>query len=172
MSIMTEHSLEPLPMPKTFQVADTLMRPIMYTLGGFKPDSIQETHPWHVQNIDPTLVDPELSTVMKGNSEEKLNSHQLFLFHVPALNGWKHYTLLESAEDEFHIGWISRARGKLAQAAIHRLRIDDGHIRMLNGPGDSEAELFAVDTKGKQIGIKTAGDGVLGDNQFPGVRLF
>ena len=169
---MSERSLEPIPFPKPLLMADSIMRPIMFTLGGFKSDSIQETHPWHVQNIDPELIDPELSTTIKGNSQEKLTTHKLFLFHVPALNGWKHYTLLESEKDEFHIGWISRVQGKLAQAAVHRLRIENGQIRMLNGPKDSETELFAVDTNGKQINVAAVGSGVLGDNQFPNIRLF
>ena len=147
------------------------MRPLVYTLGGFKSDSIQETHPWHIQDIAPELIDPGLSVTIEGNKEETMNSHRLFLFHAPIFGGWKHYTLLESAEDEFHIGWVARARGKLAQAAIHRLKLSNGQVRMLNGPEGSETEYFAVNQDGIQLGLQIGGHGILGDNQFPDTRL-
>jgi hypothetical protein len=132
---------------------------------------VQETHNWHVQKVNPDLVDPDLSATVKRNPAERLQSHQLFLFHIPILNGWKHYTLFEAAEEQFHIGWVARTRGKLVQAAVHRLMIDDLNVRMLNGPGESSTEFFAVKPNGMQIGVSVAGHGVLGDNQFPGTRL-
>lgn len=33
------------------RVADFAMWPLMFALGRFRSDSIQETHPWHIQNI-------------------------------------------------------------------------------------------------------------------------
>jgi hypothetical protein len=79
--------------------------------------------------------------------------------------------LFEASQEEFHIGWASRINRKLAQAAIHRLTLFDGHVRMLNGAGNSETDFFAVDPDGIQIDIQVAGTGVLGDSQFPGTRL-
>jgi len=167
---MPERLLEPKPLSRPLKAVDTLLQPVMYTLGGFKSDSIQETHPWHIQEIDPELVNPELSVVIKGSAEERMNSHKLFLFHAPILGGWRHYTLLE-AEEEFHIGWVARVRGKLAQAAVHRLRIDNSQVRMLNGPEGSETEYFAVSPNGTQSNLDMAGAGILGDHQFPDIRL-
>lgn len=168
---MANQSLRPSPIPRPLEAVDALMRPVMYGLGGFRADSVQETHPWHIQDIDPELVDSELSVLVKGNAAENMRSHNLFLFHAPILGGWTHYTLLRAAEMEFHVGWISRVRGKLAQAAVHRLPLTDGAVRMLNGPAESETHFFAVNTTGDQIAIENAGEGELGDNQFPGTRL-
>lgn len=61
--------------------ADRAMRPLMYVLGGFKRDSIQETHPWHQQPIDPLQVDPELSVFVTGE-KEALNARLGPLFHM------------------------------------------------------------------------------------------
>jgi hypothetical protein len=168
---MSERQLKPTSIPMPFQVTDTLMRPLMHTLGGFKPDSLQETHPWHVQEIDHELIDPELTVTIKGSASESMKSHNVFLFHAPILGGWRNYTLFETAQAEFHIGWVGKVRGKLAQAAINRLLIFDGKVRMLNGPEGSETDFFAVDPDGIQIGIQSIGGGKLGDNQFPGTRL-
>jgi hypothetical protein len=168
---MSEQSLKPEPLRNSSKLADSLMQPLMHTLGGFKSDSLQETHPWHIQKIDPSLINSELSTKVKGSSEEKMNSHNIFLFHAPVFGGWKHYTLLEAAEEEFHIGWIAKVRGELSQAAIHRLKISTGQVRMLDGPKDSETEYFAVNPDGIQIDLKISGKGILGDNQFPDTRL-
>lgn len=168
---MTERLILPKPLTKPLILADSFMRPVMYGLGGFRPDSIQETHPWHVQDIDPALIDPELSVTVTGSPLETMKAHYGFLFHMPIIGGWKQYTLFEAAEQRFHIGWASRVRNKLAQAAIHRLPLFDGHVRMLNGPEGSETEFFAVNPDGEQIELAATGSGVLGDNQFPDTRL-
>lgn len=167
---MSERGLRPEPLGMPSRAADSLMRPLMVALGGFKPDSIQETHPWHVQTVDPDLVNPDLSVCVTGACE-KIRGHKLFLFHAPIFGGWRNYTLFEAGQEEFHIGWVSRVNGELFQAAVNRMALTDGRVRMLNGSEGSETEFFAVSPEGEQVELHVAGSGVLGDNQFPDTRL-
>lgn len=151
------------------QLADIAMRPLMYVLGRGRMDSVQETHPWHVQHIDPNLVDDEMSVVILGD-KEALSDRFGPLHHM--FGGWKHYVTLE-AEPPFHIGWIFKKDSQPvpSQSAINRLQIEDKNVRMLAGPEGTRTQFFAVGPNGEQIGLRKIGQGVLGDNQFPGTRL-
>ena len=150
------------PLGRHHNLADAAMRPLMFALGKFKSDSIQETHPWHIQRVDPDLVDHELAVRVTGE-KELLKAKYGPLFHM--FSGWKHYATLE-AEPPFHIGWST-----LTQTAINRLLIEDDAVRMLVGPEGTETTFFALSPDGEQVKLRKIGQGVLGDNQFPGTRL-
>ncbi len=157
------------PLRRHHELADIAMRPIMIALGRLKSDSIQETHPWHIQNITPETIDPAISVDVVG-SKEVVSDRFGPLFHM--FGGWKNYVLLE-AEPPFHVGWVfSRdSEDSPRQSAINRLQISDKTVRMLGGPEHSSTQFFAVNPDGEQIPIRKIGRGVLGDNQFPGSRL-
>ena len=157
------------PLARYHELADTAMRPLMFALGKFKSDSIQETHPWHIQNVAPANIEPALSVVVVGDKEAVSNRFGP-LFHM--FGGWKHYIVLE-AKPPFHIGWVHMKAGQEtpAQSAVNRLRIDDVAVRMLAGPEDTETTFFALNPDGEQIKLRKIGRGVLGDNQFPETRL-
>lgn len=64
-------ALRPEPLPMWTKIADVAMRPLMFVLGGFRRDSMQETHPWHCQrDIDPSLIDPALTVTTNGETDE------------------------------------------------------------------------------------------------------
>ena len=63
-------ALRPEPLPAWTKIADVAMRPLMFMLGGFRRDSMQETHPWHCRrDIDPSLIDPALTVTTNGETE-------------------------------------------------------------------------------------------------------
>ena len=166
-------ALRPEPLPLWTKIADVAMRPLMFVLGGFRRDSMQETHPWHCQrDIDPSLIDPALTVTTNGETDELLPGRFSFLFHAPGLVGWRHYAVLR-AKPPFHIGWVVRERGsgQVKQSIVHRLLINDQYVRMLSGPAHLETEFFAVHPDGTQIGLEIVDTGVLGDNKYPKVRL-
>ena len=145
------------------------MRPLMTALGRFKTDSVQETHPWHIQNVDHELIDSALGMEASGQ-KETISGRLGPIFHM--FGGWKNYVLLE-AEPPFHIGWIYRQSNKkeVAQSAINRLLLTEPQVRMLAGPKGSKTLFFATKPDGQQIQLQKTGQGVLGDKQFPGTRL-
>ena len=74
-------ALRPEPLPLWTKMADVAMRPLMFVLGGFRRDSMQETHPWHCQrDIDPSLIDPALTVTTNGETDELLPGRFSFLF--------------------------------------------------------------------------------------------
>ncbi len=157
------------PLGRLGKIADAFMLPIMIVLGRFKKDSIQETHPWHIKNISPSDVDPTKVLLVNG-AKEKVGDRYGPLFHM--FWGWKNYILIES-NGPFYIGWIFYKDGSNtpAQSAVNLLIINDDRIRMLSGPKGSKTLFFAVDNKGRQLPIRKAGQGQLGDSKFPGTRL-
>lgn len=159
------------PLGPQSHLADIALRPLMYVLGGFLQDSVQNTHPWHVLEINPNLVDPELSVMVQGQ-EERLSKRYGPLFHM--FGGWKGYTALVLPESKkpLHIGWVHRKQGEVAQASVNRLSLPSQCvIRALTGPQNTTTQFFAVNSTGEQVKIKYRGQGVLGDNQFPNTML-
>lgn len=145
------------------------MRPLMLLLGRLDANSVQETHPWHVERIDPSLV-AEDGTVVVNGKKEAVSGRFGPLFHM--FGGWRHYVALQ-AEPPFHIGWLFSKNNldKPSQSAINRLQIDSDTVRMLSGPQGTETRFFAVSPSGKQVPLRKVGQGVLGDDQFPDTRL-
>lgn len=161
-------------LPKIYRIADFLLIPIMFILGGFKKDSIQETHPWHVwRKFNLEEIDTSKTTTHKGTDTSVYKKHYLFLFHAPLFGGWKNYSVLESAHrDSFYIGWGMYEGDVLAGKGLNRLLIKDGRVRMLDGPLNYHGFYFGINEKGEQVVLKKVGRGRLGDRKYPGVRLF
>lgn len=149
------------------RVADFAMWPLMFALGKFRSDSIQETHPWHIQNIKSELVNTDLSVLVKGQSEA-IPSRLGPVFHM--FGGWKNYATLQ-AEPPYHIGWVFFDKGRVKQAAVNRLLIIEKNVRMLAGPNDTKTLFFAVRPTGEQVLLQKIGQGTLGDKRFPNTRL-
>jgi hypothetical protein len=163
--------------PSYFRIIDYAMIPLMYFLGGFKSDAVQETHPWHSFrgfNIDE--VDRTLAIENTGTESTSFKQHFLFLFHAPIFGGWKQYVTFapEVPVASFNIGWIvyDTHTKKLLDRGINTLPVTNGMIRVLSGPPNFTGYFFAVDANGEQIKLKEVGRGTLGDKQFPGIRLF
>lgn len=133
------------PLALGFRALDTLMVPVMKLLGGFKPDCLQETHPWHAQLVPAGLIDHKLAVAHQGSDPTIFRQHFAFLFHISALGGWKDYIVLEVPQgDVFHIGWVMyhTASSKLLQAAVQKLPIHGRRIRMLAGPSSFQGYFF------------------------------
>ncbi len=171
--------MSPFKLPKMnpmLQFADSALTPIMFILGGFKSDSVQQTHAWHsFRDFDLKDVDLDQAVPHAGTDNRSFKRHFLFLFHAPIFGGWKNYIVLAPKQpiDTFFIGWIiyDKSTNKLLEKGIHKLPIKN-RIRMLSGPPNYKGYFFAVDKNGNQIEIKQAGSGILGDHKYPGTRLF
>lgn len=150
---------------------DMIMLPIMMVLGKFKVDSIQETHPWHVQEIDLNLVDLNMVIKMLPKDKSIYKKRNLFLFHAPLFGGWTRYTVFEvdyNNSTPFFIGWVDHKKSK---AFINRLPIFDRKIRLLNGTELFKISVFAVSSGGTQIPVSRIGEGKLGTNVDKYIRL-
>ena len=149
------------------RTADLAMWPLMLALGRFNLDSVQETHPWHIQNINPEQIKADLSIHVEGKAET-IPGRFGPLFHM--FGGWKNYVALQ-AEPPYHIGWVFHKKGVIKQSAVDRLLIEGKNVRMLTGPQDTETQFFALKPSGEQILLEKIGEGVLGDKNFPKTRL-
>ena len=167
-------SLKPSKIPALFRLFDYIMIPLMFVLGGFKRDSLQETHPWHcyrefnVESID-------IAKTLKVQGEERaFKKHFLFLFHAPIFGGWKRYCVLAPTNTgtPFHIGWIVKnIYDDIIDYGINKKPISDPAVRMLTGPTSHQTLFFAVDDTGNQLNLTKIGEGVLGDGKHPEFRL-
>ena len=149
----------------------------MFILGGFRRDSIQETHPWHCyRKFDPGHIDLKMAISNIGNEEHSFRRHFLFLFHAPILGGWKNYIALRPVSDDrpFYVGWLVRntKTNELLEIAINKLPIHDDEVRLLNGPPHYSVYFFVLNASGQQAKAKLIGKGRLGDNKYPNSRLF
>jgi hypothetical protein len=148
----------------------------MFMLRGFRIDSLQETHPWHVQRIDHATVDVTQAVHKRGADSTKYGGRYLFLYHAPIFGGWKNYSVYEvgKVHTPFHIGWIVRHADtqQLVEAAVQRLPIYDSVIRMLDGSPSYDTYFFAIDRTGHQIQLRRIGQGTLGDGKYLSIRLF
>lgn len=158
-----------------FRIIDFLMIPGMYILGGFKRDSIQETHPWHVwREFSEKSINSQDAVTINGTDSRTFRRHFLFLFHAPIFGGWKNYSVysLFDTSRVFHIGWIVYENGTLKEKGVNKLPIKNGSIKMLDGPPASMITFFGVDIDGKQVKIHKTGNGRLGDGKYRHIRLF
>jgi hypothetical protein len=161
-------------------IADCIMRPLMLMLGGFRRDSIQETHFWHNQPIDQSQIDKALSVVIAGDDDRAtVTTNRVFplpMFHVPILGGWRNYAVLEVQSDVpyWHVGWVHIActPGSRLLCTVQRLRIADRQIRVLTQSLGFVTEYFAVGPTGEQLPLSVIDRGVLGDMRYPMIRLF
>jgi len=166
------------PLSPLFYVFDYFLTPIMFILGGLNMDSIQETHYWHCSNIDPRMINNNLGMLVHGNDPSTKTNKllPLPLFHMPILGGWKNYFIMKAAAEVkyWHVGWshLEYPVGFRASTKVHRLRIYDKYIKLLNMPIGHETLFFGFDNNGKQIPVKIIDEGILGDHKYPKVRLF
>lgn len=163
--------------PAFLRMVDFFMIPVMFVLGGFRRDSMQETHPWHVfRGFEAGDINRELAVASRGDDTDGFQRHLLFLFHAPIFGGWKNYSVLAPKEpvSEFRIGWLvyHAETGELIEKGVNKLPVTNGAIRLLNGPPYYSSHFFAVDAEGKQVAMQKTGQGRLGDGKNPGVRLF
>src|SRR5215212_9610797 len=100
----------PRPLGRAARAADLLLRPVMWAVGGFRRDSVQETHRWHCAAVDPNAIDLRLVVAVEGDDESRRLNRPWAppLFHVPVLGGWRNFVTLEVGEplQRWHIGWI------------------------------------------------------------------
>ena len=169
--------LKPRSISPYYQVADCLMTPVMYVLGDFKADSLQHTHPWHIQVVDPKLINLDLATpAAQGDDNSHFDKSDSFLFHAPIFGGWKKYSIYEaptSNNEPFYIGFTQKnLDGTYQKSSIIKLPIYDGRIRMLNGPSKYTTIFFAVNKDGQQLPIKKIGKGTLGSGADTEIPLY
>jgi len=135
-----------------------------------------ETHPWHPQNIHCDLIPDDIGTKVIGQDPSRFSFDDFGLLHMPLFGGWKNYIVLEAKDfDQFwRVGWkvtyTDPKKGRFCQ--IHKLKIYQPQIKVLTGISDSEKIGFGLNDSHKLIPLKIIGEGVLGDGQFKGVRLF
>ncbi len=166
-------------LPRSALIADRLMWPLMFALGGFKRDSIQETHFWHNQSIDKSQIDSRLTVVISGDDgRASTKSNRVFplpMFHVPIFGGWRNYVILELQSDasHWHVGWIHRkcTPGSRLLHTVQRLRIAERRVKVLTQSIGFVTEYFAIGPLGQQLPLALRDHGVLGDMKYPSVRL-
>jgi len=159
------------------RLCDKLYLPIMFLVGGFKADSIQETHPWHIQKLNHQLIDAEkASPIFRGNDKSVFKKHAIFLFHMPILGGWRDYSIYEideNAPTPFNVGWIEISpEHPNPSVFVNKLPIYERKIRLLDGSSLYQMAVFAVSKDGRQIPVTRVGGGKLGENKDSDIRLF
>jgi hypothetical protein len=160
------------------KLADKLMKPIMFVLRGYKTDSLQETHKWHVYNIDPKRIDLSLAVENHGKDKSKysIENKASFLFHAPILGGFRDFSVYEVNQRDapFYVGWIvyRSSDNELLKAQVQKLPIKSSQIRLLDGTSKSWGYFFALNKDGNQIIIKKIGAGSIGDKSYTNVKLF
>jgi len=155
-----------------YRIFDFLLIPLMYALGGFKKDIVQQTHGWHTVNIDPSKVELSKSIQIEGLDESKFNNyggflHHLGFFHIPIFGGWKNYVILECPESPWYVGWLSKGFSQ-----IQCLLIVGDKVKVLTGREGNKTIFFGVDRNGKQVSIKKLDQGILGDGKYVSVPLY
>lgn len=162
----------------SMRLGDLLLWPIMFLLGGVKRDSIQETHFWHSQPIDPKEIDSALSVSLAGDDPSTVLTNKVFpfpAFHAPIFGGWRNYSVLQVqfADPKWHVGWIHRAftPGSRPRAHVHRLGIAEREVKVLTQPHGFVTEYFAIGSSGEQLPLKCIDRGVLGDLKYPQIKL-
>jgi hypothetical protein len=161
------------------RLIDRLLWPVMFLLGGCRLDSIQETHRWHSQRIQPSEIDRKLTALVEGNERSRVTANRVIpfpLFHAPVFGGWRNYTVLQVEADVecWHVGWIHRQYPQSARPRSHvqRLPIGTREVRVLTQPIGFLTEYFALDRFGNQLPLRAVAEGVLGDGRYGTLRLF
>jgi hypothetical protein len=164
---------------RSASIADQIMWPLMFVLGGLKRDSVQETHFWHNQSIDRSEINSLLSVVVSGDDERAIvKTNRIFpfpMFHVPIFGGWRNYVVLQVQSDisYWHVGWIHRTctSGSRLLETVQRLRIIEPRVKVLTQPIGFVTEYFAIGPLGEQLPLAVVDHGVLGDMKYPSIRL-
>jgi hypothetical protein len=175
-----QENIEIRPVPAYLRLVDYLLFPLMALLSGFNLDSVQETHTYHTQPVNPRLIDDSLALEVPGANASRFKNHgritsHFGLFHVPILGGWRDYIVLEaSSTGPWHVGWklCDQYSGDILLCEVHRLPISDAQIKVLESPSGTILYLFACTPDGVQIPIRLVGEGTIGDRKYPGIRLF
>ena len=161
--------------PFFFRIFDFLLIPLMFFLSGFHFELPQETHKWHMQIANCSIVDESKGIKVIGDDKSRF-SNSTPLNHMPIFGGWKNYVILEASgySNYWNVGWkLKYVDSKRPdKCEIHKLRINSPYIKLLKGISDSEKVFFGLNEKGEYVKLKIVGNGVLGDGQFPKVRLF
>ena len=162
--------------PVYYRILDYLLAPIMWMLSGFVSDKPQESHVWHMQNFNCSLVSDTKGILILGDDTLKFTHSTFILTHTPILGGWKKYVIFETGDFKkfWHIGWkvYYNNRKKQPLCQIQKLNIYAKRAKLLVGKNDSKKIFFGVNETGEIIPLKIVGKGTLGDKKFPDVRLF
>jgi hypothetical protein len=141
-------------------------------------DSVQETHHWHCRAVQARHIDPSLAVEVVGD-EPSMVDNRLFpfpLFHAPIFGGWRNYVVLEvlGYGRDWHVGWqhVKWPPNARPRCHVQRLVIEQPCIRVLKQPVGFVTRFFGIAREGAQVRIRVAGEGKLGDERYPGVRLF
>lgn len=162
------------PLNPFWKVLDITMAPFMWIIGGFKNQSLQETHRWHTQEINPNEIDKSLGVKVVGTEDTKILGHFLGVFHMPIFGGWKNYIIFNANTEEiWHIGWLcyGKSESEYEFCQIQRLKLKNPLVKVLSGPKDQITYFFALNEKGNQIKLEKVAEGVHGDQKFKNTRF-
>lgn len=158
-------------------MADRALLPLMHAIGGFRRDSLQETHFWHGQPFPAERLDASLCVTVEGTDPSRHTNRllPLPLFHMPVLGGWTHYVVLEAANDgrPWHVGWqhLHHPDDFRASCKLNRLALGDARVRVLSLPTGYLTRFFAMDGSGAQRALRVVDRGCLGDGRHGDIRL-
>lgn len=141
-----------------WQIADTLMKPVMCLAAGTFSERPQRTHRWNTQSIsEEEIYSLDRKQMVEAEGIEDLVSQDGFRFHVPILGGWRDYIALSPAtpEDGWHVGWISEDSQALSMVELRSA------VRVL--VARSRTSFFGLRPSGEQIGITQIGEGRIGE---------
>ncbi len=158
-----------------WKVVDVCMRPLMYAGAGTIKERAQETHRWHIQNLEHELVHKidATQTISVASTDMSIRMPGYALFHLPLFGGWRDYIVLKANTTEpWHIGWYTEKDGHIIRFDLHKLTLQNESVRLLKGLQDRTTTFFAVNQDGVQIALTEIGHGRIGDmSEFQSVRL-
>lgn len=158
------HTIDVPPLGRFLKGADLLMVPLMYLAQGCLEEP-QQTHFWN--NVKFRTVEEracfDRSTMCRVVGDPRAVARSKWskvpLFHIPILGGWREYAVLlpkHPGIEEWMPGWWAPD-----VVGVSRVRVR-GAVRVLRGPKDTL--FFGVDAEGRQIELRIAGYGRIGDN--------
>lgn len=163
-------------MPFFLRVLDFVLHPIMWILSGCKKDSVQETHPWHIQTFPCEDIPDNAGIEVAGEDRSPFTHFSYGLNHMPLFGGWEKQVVFETQEyrDYWYIGWkvFFKDKHKKPLCQIQKLKIYAPSIKVLVGINDSKKIFFGLNKNGEVMQLKRIGNGVLGDKKYQNTRLF
>lgn len=150
------------PLGKVARGADILMSPLMRLISGAPTEAPQRTHQWNNRKlrIEKTFdLDTGLTVRHPGIPSEGAKCG--IRFHVPILNGWTKYIVLQPVEPGkiWHVGWITTDKQGY-RCGVSRIPLL-GAVRMLIGP--EKVSFFGIEaSRFTQIGLEEIGQDVIG----------
>jgi len=152
------------PLGRVARTADALMVPVMYLVSGTLSEKPQRTHRWNYRKIpiEKTFALDRAQMISHPGIPSE-GARWGIRFHIPILNGWKKYVVLQPVEPgkPWHVGWSTTNKHGF-NCGVSRIPVF-GAVRMLIGP--EKVWFFGVATdRFTQIALEEVGQDSIGSS--------